>query len=347
MEYQDYYATLGVPKTATEKEIRSAYRKLARQHHPDVNPGTRRPRIGSRRSTRRTGALRSGEAQEVRRGRATLARVRAVAAGPAGGGRTGAGAAIRLGAASVRRAPVVHATSTERSTKTTWRTCSAARARSRTSSRACSAARGRVAALERTGGRRPPRPRAGSDLEQPIDVTLEEAYRGTTRVIAISTPDGQTRRLEVTIPPGVDNGSRVRVSSQGQPGLNGGPAGDLYLVISVLPHARFERRGDDLHIRIDAPFTAMLLGGEVHVPTVDGRSLALTIPPATQDGRQFRLRNQGMPHLGRPEVHGDLHAEIHALLPGRLTERQRELMQEFASADTGTAAGTTDGVGAR
>jgi DnaJ-class molecular chaperone len=95
------------------------------------------------------------------------------------------------------------------------------------------------------------------------------------------------------------------------------------------------------------PLSVMLLGGEARVPTVDGRSLALTIPPTTQDGRVFRLRGQGMPRLGRPERHGDLQAEVHAHLPERLTERQRELLEEFARADIGTTTGTADGVGAR
>jgi curved DNA-binding protein len=125
----------------------------------------------------------------------------------------------------------------------------------------------------------------------------------------------------------------VRVAGQGSPGRNGGPAGDLYLVTTIRPDSRFERDGDDLRTRVWAPFTTLLLGGEVQVPTPDGRRLALKIPAGTQDGKLFRLRGQGMPHVGQPDRRGDLHVEVHARLPERLTERQRELLQEFAQAN--------------
>ncbi|MEA2642713.1 MAG: curved DNA-binding protein, partial [Chloroflexota bacterium] len=187
------------------------------------------------------------------------------------------------------------------------------------------------------------RPRRGSDLEQPIEVTLAEAFRGTTRVLSLQMPDGQTRRLEVRIPPGVDDGSRVRISAQGMAGLAGGEQGDLYLVISVRPDPRFKRHGDDLHYRLGVPMTTMLLGGEARVPTPDGRTLALTIPAGTQDGRVFFLRGQGMPRLNLPDQYGDLHVEVHARLPERLSPRQRELIEELARLE----AGAREGVGAR
>ncbi|MDP8925232.1 MAG: J domain-containing protein [Chloroflexota bacterium] len=192
-------------------------------------------------------------------------------------------------------------------------------------------------------GRRRGRPRAGADLEHPVEVSLEEAYRGTTRLLALETPDGQIRRLEVKIPPGVDTGARVRVAGQGLPGEAGGPAGDLFLVIDVRPDPRFERRGDDLHARVEAPLTTLLLGGEARVPTPDGRTLVLTIPAGTKDGRVFRLRGQGMPRLGRPEQRGDLRVEVHARLPERLSLRQRELVEELARLEVGAA----EGVGTR
>jgi curved DNA-binding protein len=186
-------------------------------------------------------------------------------------------------------------------------------------------------------GRRRSQPRAwpGADLDQPVEVSLEEAYRGTKRLLELRTPDGQARRLEVSIPPGVDNGSRVRIAGQGWPGQGGGPPGDLYLIVSVQPHPRFERHDDDLQTRVGAPFTTLLLGGEARVTTLDGRTLALTIPAGTQDGRVFRLRGQGMPRLGRPDQRGDLQAELHAELPAQLSPRQRELLEEFRRAGAG------------
>ncbi len=107
------------------------------------------------------------------------------------------------------------------------------------------------------------------------------------------------------------------------PGQSGGPPGDLYLVVTVRPDPRFERRGDDLYVVVSAPLTTLLLGGEAWVPTPDGRTLALTIPAGTQDGRVFRLRGQGMPRLDQPGARGDLHAAVHVALPERLSARQR------------------------
>ena len=180
-----------------------------------------------------------------------------------------------------------------------------------------------------------------------MEVSLADALRGTTLQLTLKAADGTTRRLEVKVPPGVDTGSRVRVAGQGGSGEMGGAAGDLYLVVAVRPDPRFERRGADLHVKVAVPFEALLLGGEARVPTPDGRTLALTIPAGTQDGRVFRLRGQGMPRLGRPAERGDLHAEVHARLPDRLSPRQRELLEDFARAREATAAGAGDGAGPR
>jgi curved DNA-binding protein len=170
---------------------------------------------------------------------------------------------------------------------------------------------------------------------------LAEAYGGSTRVISLQSPDGQTRRIEVRIPPGVTDGSRIRVAGQGQPGQAGGPAGDLYLVVSVQPDPRFERRGNDLYTKVHVLLSTMLLGGEAPVPTPDGRTLYLTIPSPTQDGRQFRLRGQGMPRLNQPDRRGDLYAEVHVRLPERLSPRLRELAEEFARLEVDEYAGVS------
>ncbi|MER3485600.1 MAG: molecular chaperone DnaJ, partial [Chloroflexota bacterium] len=169
-------------------------------------------------------------------------------------------------------------------------------------------------------------PRRGSDLEFDVEISLAEAYRGTTRHLTLRTPDGQERRIEATIPPGVTDGSRVRLAGQGNPGRAGGPPGDLYLVISVIPDPRFQREQENLRTKIMVPLTVLLLGGTARVPTPDGRTLELRIPAGTQDGRVFRLRGQGMPRLGEPSRRGDLFVEVHAQLPEKLTDRQRELI---------------------
>jgi DnaJ-class molecular chaperone len=198
------------------------------------------------------------------------------------------------------------------------------------------------------------RRRAGDNIEQPVEVTLQEAYIGGTRTFNIQSTDvcstckgtgeiagklctncgGQgmiprNKRIQVKIPAGVDNGSKIRVAGEGQPGIGGGPRGDLYLVISVKPDPVYERKGDDLYIDVDVDLVKMVLGGEVPVPTPDGRKLILSIPAGTQNRRTFRLAGKGMPHL-RGEGNGNLYARLHVLLPTNLTSEERELFEKLA-----------------
>jgi curved DNA-binding protein len=156
-----------------------------------------------------------------------------------------------------------------------------------------------------------------------VDITLEEAYHGTSRVLEMNGT-----RLEVKIPPGVDTGSRVRVAGRGGPGMGGGPAGDVFLRLRVLPHGTYERSGDDLSCEIPVDLYTALLGGEVWVPTFKG-AVKLKIPPETQPGRSFRLRGRGMPALREPEKHGDLFAKVKIVLPQRLSEQEKELFREL------------------
>ena len=156
-------------------------------------------------------------------------------------------------------------------------------------------------------------------LEHPVEISLEEAFSGSARLLQVAG-----RRLEVKIPPGVNNGSRVRVASGG-----GQPGGDIYLLISVKPHTRFERKGDTLHVEVPVSLTDAILGGEVDVPTLKGK-LALKIPPETQNGKAFRLTRQGMPHLGN-STRGDLFAKVRIVLPTKLTKKEKELFKELKS----------------
>jgi len=167
----------------------------------------------------------------------------------------------------------------------------------------------------------------GQDIEHPVDVTLAEAFSGTTRILQMETPDH--RRLEVKIPAGVKDGSRVRIAGEGLPGAGGGPKGDLYLVITVRPDPNFERNGDDLQVEVPVPLATLMLGGETHVPTPKGTNLALKIPPETQNGKLFRLGGQGMPRL-QGDGRGDIYAKVKAVLPTKLTEREKRLFEELA-----------------
>jgi DnaJ-class molecular chaperone len=328
MEFQDYYSILGVPKTATEKEIRSAYRKLARKLHPDVNPGNadaeaQFKRINEAYEVLSDPAKRKKYDQVGSRWKEYESWERAQAArGEAGGPSNWNDFMTQAGAGG-------------QSDRHESRTVSAEDLQDLFGDdQPFSDFFGQFFGASSPGSRRrTPRPRSGSDLEYSVDVTLQEAYSGATRAVELQQADGQSRRLEVKVPPGVDNGSRIRLAGQGAPGVSGGPAGDLYFVINVRPDPRFERRGDDLFTRLTAPLATFVLGGEVRVPTPDGRRLALKVPAETQDGRVFRLRGQGMPHLGRPEQRGDLNAEVHVQLPKRLSSRQRELLEDFARVD--------------
>ena len=198
-------------------------------------------------------------------------------------------------------------------------------------------------ARPRGAGRRVARrePRAGSDIEYPLEVPLVDAYKGTTVTLALAGRTARPSRIEVKIPPGVRTGSRIRVAGKGGPGKRGRQGR------RPVPgrHARAAIRASSCAVttcytKIRAPFTTLLLGGEAHVTTPDGRTLALTIPAHTQDGRSFRLRGQGMPRLGavdRPRA-----TSTPRSMPNcrpSLSERERELLEEFQRAGAGTAAG--------
>jgi curved DNA-binding protein len=335
MEFQDYYAVLGVPKTATEKQIRTAYRKLARQHHPDVNPGNQEAEDRFKQINEAYEVL--SDPDKRKKYDEVGSRWREYeqweqAQGAAGGAQPfeweGFGAQApggvryeyRTGGEDLR-----DIFGDESPFSDFFESMFGG---------------GGGTQPGRRGRRvREPRPRAGADLEQPVEVSLADAYRGRTMHLEVRAADGKPRRLEVKIPAGVRTGSRVRVAGQGSPGQGGAPSGDIYLLVTVSPDPRFERRGDDLHTEVRAPLQSLLLGGEARVPTLDGRTLALSIPAGTQDGRVFRLRGQGMPRLGAANARGDLHAAVHAQLPERLSKRQRELIEEFGR----SGAETTDG----
>ncbi|WP_233097850.1 DnaJ C-terminal domain-containing protein [Dictyobacter vulcani] len=146
-------------------------------------------------------------------------------------------------------------------------------------------------------------------------------------MLELAEPDGSTRRLEVKIPAGVDEGARIRISGQG---MAGNPRGNLYLRVHLLADPQFTRDGTTLRTTVHAPLTTVMLGGEVPVPLPDGRRLMLRVPAGTNDGRSLRLRGQGMPQTGHPDTRGDLYAEIHVDLPTHLTEEQRRLFEAFA-----------------
>jgi DnaJ-class molecular chaperone len=178
-------------------------------------------------------------------------------------------------------------------------------------------------------GTRSTRARQGRDVEHPIDLTLDDAYRGATRRLSLRH-DGQSRTVDVRIPAGVGEGSRVRVSGEGEQGAGGGTSGDLYLRIHLTSDPRFERKGADLYAKVRVPVTTAVLGGEAEVPSLAGKPLRLRIPPGTQNGQVFRLKGKGMPLVGKSDQFGDLYATVEAELPRQLTPEERTHYEALA-----------------
>jgi curved DNA-binding protein len=172
---------------------------------------------------------------------------------------------------------------------------------------------------------RQPRGRRGQDYEHPVQVTLEEAFGGAKRVLQLDA-----RRIEVTIPAGVETGARVRIAGEGGSGASGRPKGDLYLHIEVLPHDVFRRDGADLYTEVPIELYTAILGGEVAVPTLKS-SVMLKIPAETQGGRRFRLKGLGMPTLQSPKQWGDLYVDARIVLPQRLNADERALFAQLAT----------------
>jgi curved DNA-binding protein len=317
MEYKDYYKTLGVSRDADKKEIRSAFRRLARQHHPDVNPGD--PEAEER-------FKEINEAYEVLSDPEKRSKYdqlgRDWSRWQQTGGRPGDfdWGQWTSGAPSDEGQRVYVRYGTPEDLEDLFG-----------GGRPFSDFFGQI--FGGMGGPPPEggapqgyeyqvRPRRGQDYEQELEISLRESYHGTTRILQ---KDG--RRLEVKIPPGAREGTRVRMAQEGGAGTAGGESGDLYLRIRVAPDPQFERRGDDLQLSVPVDLYTAVLGGEVPVPTLNG-PVMLTIPAGTQNGRRFRLRGKGMPHLRQPEQRGDLYAQIDVRLPESLTSRQRDLLEE-------------------
>jgi molecular chaperone DnaJ len=327
MPVKNYYDILGVRRDATDKDIKQAYRRLARKHHPDVNPGDKTAEAKFKEINAAYEVLSDTEkrkkydkygdkwqyADQMEQAERQQTQYRQYSPGGDGSSFNFSGDAGNMDSLFEEL---------------------------------FGGAKGR-------GFSRRSRAQRGQDLESNVEITLEEAFTGTARQINLQqeqpcTACGGTgqiqnlpcsmcrgagvvsnmNRIEVKIPAGVTIGSRVRVSGKGQAGYSGGAAGDLYLNITVSPDALFERQGDDLTTNIPVPLTVAVLGGEIQIPTPKGNKLALKIPPETQNGRVFRLAGQGMPHLGK-STKGDLMAKVNVVLPTKLTEKERELFKQL------------------
>jgi curved DNA-binding protein len=328
MDFKDYYATLGVPKTATEKEIKQAYRKLARKHHPDVNPGDKSAETRFKGINEAYEVL--GDPEKRKKYDELGANWRLyeqqAAAGAATGGPQG-GWNVNFGGGSGSGGGGGFRTMTEDEMREMFGDADPFSDFFHTFFGGGMGGSDEPGARARGGRARAPR--QGRDVEQEIELGLEDALRGTTRRFSI-THDGHERTVDVRIPAGVGEGSRVRIPGEGEHGTSGAKSGDLYLRVRLARHPRFERKAKDLYTHVSVPLTTAVLGGEAQVETLAGKSLRLKIPPGTQNGQVFRLKGHGMPTVNHPDQTGDLYATIAVQLPRDLTPDQRKHFEALA-----------------
>jgi DnaJ-class molecular chaperone len=326
MEFKDYYQTLGVIKSASEKEIKQAYRKLARKHHPDVNPGDKSAEAKFKEINEAYEVLGDPEKRRKYDELGANWRVYEQAQQAQGFGGSGGGGPFG-GAGSWNINPGGqggYRTMTEEEMHDLF-------GNEDPFSDFFKTFFGGGAAREagpRGRQTRSPRTQKGRDIEHEVELTLEEAYHGATRRISIKQ-GGHARSVDVRIPAGIKDGSRVRAAGEGESGSNGGTSGDLYLRVRIKPHAIFERDGNDLRAKVAVPVTTAVLGGEAQVPTMTG-SVRLKIPETTQSGQVFRLKGHGMPAIGKPDDRGDLYATVEVQLPRLLSKDQRQHYEALA-----------------
>jgi curved DNA-binding protein len=289
---QDYYNVLGVNRTASADEIKKAYRKKAKQYHPDANPDNPVAENKFKEVNEAYEVLKDKEKRSMYdRFGENWKNYQGFDGGQGGSPFGQGGSPFGQGSSPYDDMSDV------------------------------------FGSFFRQGGRRRGSNvnmrQAGSDIEQSVQISLQEAYAGTKRVI---TKGG--REINVNIPKGATDGTKIRLSGEGQAGINGGPAGNLYLIINVAPDSTFERKDDDLYVdvAVDA-FTAML-GGEVEVPTMT-RPVRMKVRAGMQSGQKLRLSGKGMPKLKAKNEHGDLYARIMVTVPTNLSAEQKQQIQDI------------------
>jgi molecular chaperone DnaJ len=347
MSKRDYYEILGVSRTASEAELKAAFRKLAMQHHPDRNPGDKECEHRFKELNEAYDVLKDGDKRAAydRFGHAAFEH-----GGVGGGhgfgadfastfadifddlfgmgGRRGRPSGRERGAdlrynmeISLEEAFTGKTAQVRIPSSVTCEACSGTGAKTGTRPRACPTCggHGRVRhaqgffTLERTC---PACHGRGQVIEDPCP-----SCSGSGRVT-------RDRTLSVNIPAGVEDGTRIRLAGEGEAGVRGGPAGDLYIFLSIASHQFFQRDGADLHCRVPVSMVTAALGGAFDVPTIDGGKTKVKVPEGTQSGRRFRLQGKGMPVL-RSKQMGDMYVQVIVETPQKLSKRQKELLAEF------------------
>jgi molecular chaperone DnaJ len=351
MPKRDYYDVLGVSRSASEQDLKSAFRKLAKEHHPDYNPGDRAAEQKFKEVNEAYEALRDPQKRAAydRFGHAAFdggGPGRGAGFGPdfassmsdifddlfgefMGGRRGSRTRSGRERGADLRynmeiTLPEAYSDRTVQirvPTSVTCETCSGSGAKAGTRPTSCPTCggAGKVRAsqgfftIERTC---PSCQGRGEVIDDPCPTCA-----GAGRV----TKD---RTLSVNIPAGVEDGTRIRLAGEGEAGLRGGPPGDLYIFLSIKPHEFFQRDGADIFCKVPISMTTAALGGQIEVPTLEGVTTRVKVPEGSENGKQFRLKSKGMPVL-RSKVIGDMYIQVEVETPKNLTRRQRELLEEF------------------
>jgi molecular chaperone DnaJ len=361
MAKRDYYEVLGVGRNADEKQLKQAFRKLAKQYHPDANPGDKTAEGKFKEINEAYDVLKDPQKKAAydRFGHQAFEGGMGGGRGPGGGagfgpdfnssmsdifedlfgdfmggGGRGRGRGGRGGSGAARGADLrynMEISLTEAFTgktaqirvpsSVTCEVCNGLGAKPGSTPKTCSTCGGQGAVRSQSGfftveRTCPTCQGRGQVISDPCT-----ACGGQGRV----TKD---RTLSVNIPAGVEDGTRIRLANEGEAGLRGGPPGDLYIFLSVRPHEFFQRDGADLFCKVPVSMTTAALGGEIEVPTIDGKKARVTVPEGTQTGKQFRLRGKGMPVL-RSSQSGDMYIQVAVETPVNLTRRQRELLKEF------------------
>lgn len=283
---KNHYETLGVSKTATDKELKQAFRRLAKKYHPDANPDNPQAEAQFKEIN---------EAYEVLSDKEKRAQYDQLGSAYQQFGGTG-------GPRYYTNVDV-----DESAFADILESMFGGFGRGGRGQQAYT----RPTAVE------------GRDIEQPVTISLREAYEGAVRLVS---RDG--RKVKVTIPRGAATGTKVRLGGEGEPGVAGGRPGDLYLVVEVEEDPRFRRQGDDLYVDVDVDLFTALLGGTASVPTL-ARPVRLKVPAGTQSGRLFRVAGKGMPKLRQADAHGDLYARALIKIPAQLTDEQRQLVEKL------------------
>jgi curved DNA-binding protein len=316
MDYKDYYKILGVDKQASEKDIKKAYRKLATKYHPDKNPDDKAAEEKFKEITEAYEVLSDPEKRKKyeqlganweafqQSGYDPTQFAQGSPFGRGGGGHTfvfegdpseffgGGGSSFFetfFGGHNGAAGDPFEAFMNQR----------------------------------RGGGRRASTAYAGQDLQAEMDITLQEAYQGSSRTFSLNGEN-----LRIKIKPGAYDGQKLRLKGKGRPGVNGGPAGDLYLVLKVIPQNDLQRDGDNLIYEREIDLYTAVLGGQISIPTLSGK-VNMKIPEGTNSGSVLRLKGKGMPKTGTPDKYGDLLVKIKVDLPKNLSEAERKGFEEL------------------